>query len=72
MKIKNALILLLAAIGLLAVACTPMRMGLQEAALERLLEKQARCDGLRKQGFETDAGLVECQNNSNALEMIRM
>ncbi|MEJ2283142.1 MAG: hypothetical protein P8X85_06085 [Desulfobacterales bacterium] len=68
MKIRNAWILLLAAIGLLAVACTPMRMGLQEAALERLLEKQATCDGLRKQGFETDAGMVECQNNSNALE----
>ena len=45
-----------------------MRMGLQEAALERLLEKQAKCDGLRKQGFKTDAGMIECQNNSNALE----
>jgi hypothetical protein len=68
MRIRHVWILLLAVIGLLTVACTPMRMGLQEATLERLLEKQATCDGLRKQGFETDAEMIECQNNSNALE----
>jgi hypothetical protein len=59
---------MLAAVGLIMVACTPMRMGLQEATLEGLLEKQAACDQQRKQGFTTDAKMIECQNNGNALE----
>jgi hypothetical protein len=65
---RHVSVLLLAAIGLLAAACTPMQMGLQEATLERLLEQQARCDQLRKKGFETNAEMIKCQNNGNALE----
>ena len=68
MKYRQFSILLIAAIALLAAACSPMRMGLQQATLERLLEKQAHCDQLRKTGFNTDAEMIECQNNSNALE----
>jgi hypothetical protein len=65
---RHVSVLLLVAIGLLTAACTPMQMGLQEATLERLLEQQARCDQLRKKGFETDAEMIKCQNNGNALE----
>ena len=61
-------IFLMAMMGILVVACTPMRMGLQEATLENLLEKQADCDRLRQNGFGSNAEMVECQNNSNALE----
>lgn len=69
MKIRYVLSMtMLVAIGLITVACTPMRMGLQEATLEGLLEKQATCDQQRKQGFKTDAKMIECQNNGNALE----
>ena len=68
MKYRQFLILLIAAIALIAAACSPMRMGLQQATLERLLEKQAHCDQLRKTGFNTDAEMIECQNNGNALE----
>ena len=68
MKSRHISVLLLVALGFLAAACTPMRMGLQEATLERLLEKQARCDQLRKKGFEANAEMIECQNNGNALE----
>jgi hypothetical protein len=45
-----------------------MRMGLQEATLEKLLEKQAACDQMRQNGLMSNARMVECQNNSNALE----
>ena len=68
MKYRQIFILLIALIGLVAAACSPMRMGLQQATLERLLEKQAHCDQLRKTGFDTDAEIIECQNNGNALE----
>ena len=68
MNYRQILIILIAAIALLATACSPMRMGLQQATLEKLLEKQARCDQLRKSGYNTDAEMIECQNNGNALE----
>ncbi len=68
MKYRRFSILLITAIALIAAACSPMRMGLQQATLERLLEKQAHCDQLRKKGFNTDAEMIECQNNGNALE----
>jgi hypothetical protein len=68
MKYRQVSILLMAAIALMAAACSPMRMGLQQATLEKLLEKQARCDQLRQTGFNTDAEMLECQNNGNALE----
>ena len=68
MKHRQVSILLIVAIALIAAACSPMRMGLQQATLERLLEKQAHCDQLRKAGFDTDAEMIECQNNGNALE----
>jgi hypothetical protein len=68
MKYRRVLILLMAAIALIATACSPMRMGLQQATLEKLLEKQARCDQLRQTGFNTDAEMLACQNNRNALE----
>ena len=68
MKMRYVSMTMLAAVGLILVACTPMRMGLQEATLEGLLEKQAACDQQRKQGFATDAKMIECQNNGNALE----
>ena len=68
MKYRQVYILLLAVIGLVAAACSPMRMGLQQATLERLLEKQALCDQLRKENFKNNSEMIECQNNRNALE----
>ena len=68
MKYRQVPILLIGAIVLIAAACSPMRMGLQQATLEKLLEKQARCDQLRQTGFNTNAEMLECQNNRNALE----
>jgi len=68
MKTGRLAILLMAAIGILVVTCTPMRMGLQEATLEKLLEEQIDCDLLRQSGFKSNSRMVECQNNSNALE----
>jgi len=61
-------IFLMATLGILVVACTPMRMGLQEATLEKLLEKQGDCNQLRQKGLMSNTKMVECQNNSNALE----
>ena len=46
--------ILLSSIALLVVACAPMRMGVQEATLEKLLEQQAHCDTLRNKGFEKE------------------
>ena len=68
MRIRRRAVLLSIALGIIVVSCTPMRMGLQEATLEKLLEKQADCDQLRQNGLISNAGMVECQNNSNALE----
>jgi hypothetical protein len=68
MKYRHVSILLLATIGLFTAACAPMRMGLQQATLERLLEKQALCDQMRKTNFKNNSEMIECQNNGNALE----
>ncbi len=68
MKYRHVSILLLATIGLFTAACSPMRMGLQQATLERLLEKQALCDQMRKADFTNNSAMIECQNNRNALE----
>ena len=68
MRIRRLAILLSVALGIMAVTCTPMRMGLQEATLEKLLEKQVACDQLRRSGQMSNTKMVECQNNSNALE----
>jgi len=68
MKYRHVSILLLATIVLFAAACSPMRMGLQQATLERLLEKQALCDQMRKTNFKNNSEMIECQNNRNALE----
>jgi hypothetical protein len=68
MRNRRFVIILLAATGLWVVTCTPMRMGVQEATLEKLLEKQADCDELRQHGLMPNTRMVECQNNSNALE----
>ncbi len=68
MRIGRLAIFLLIALGITLVTCTPMRMGLQEATLEKLLEKQAACDQLRQNGQMSNTRMVECQNNSHALE----
>ena len=68
MRIRRLAIFLSMVIGIMVVTCTPMRMGLQEATLEKLLEKQAACDQMRQNGLLSNARMVECQNNSNALE----
>lgn len=68
MRIRRFALFLLIPMGIMVVTCTPMRMGLQEATLEKLLEKQVACDQLRQSGLMSDARMVECQNNSNALE----
>jgi len=68
MKYRHVSILLLATIVLFAAACSPMRMGLQQATLERLLEKQALCDQMRLTNFKNNSEMIECQNNRNALE----
>ena len=68
MKYRHVFILLLATLVLFAAACSPMRMGLQQATLERLLEKQALCDQMRKTNFKNNSEMIECQNNRNALE----
>jgi hypothetical protein len=68
--------ILLSSVALLVFACVPMRMGVQEATLEKLLEQQVQCDAL--QGGVSAAGvsdkkmqkrmMVVCQNNAVALE----
>lgn len=68
MRHGHRVIFLMVAMAILMVACSPMRMGLQEATLERLLDKQVDCDRLRQNGSMSNNRMVECQNNSNALE----
>lgn len=70
--------ILLSSIALLVAFCAPMRMGVQETTLEKLLEQQAQCDTLRKKGFEREISddteqkrmMLTCQNNAVALEKV--
>jgi len=75
MKNKPFYRLLMVAAMIVITACAPMQMGLHQSALEQLLEKQDKCDALRKSNFEgvdrdqQNALIITCENNKSALEM---